>query len=103
MRLNFIAIAGDLKSAELVEKVKTVMKKNAKIGIESISGPRSLPGIGLSDHRSYWEHGFPAVMLTDTAFFRNPHYHQSSDTPETLNYEKMSAVVDAVRELALNF
>jgi Iap family predicted aminopeptidase len=58
----------------------------------------------LSDHVSYREAGFPAVMITDTAFFRNPNYHQETDTPDTLDYERMAEVVNgvyrAVRDLS---
>ena len=63
-----------------------------------------LPGIDLSDHRSFWAQGYPAVMVTDTAFFRNDRYHTKEDTPQTLDYERMAKVVDgvhaAVRDLA---
>ena len=55
-----------------------------------------MPGVTLSDHASYWDAGFPAVMVTDTAFFRNPNYHAASDTPETLDYARMAQVVDGV-------
>ena len=55
-----------------------------------------LPDTRRSDHTPFWEHGFPAVMLTDTANFRNPHYHRPTDTIETLNLDFMSAVADGV-------
>lgn len=54
--------------------------------------PRLVPIIELSDHRSYWDEGFPALMVTDTAFLRNPHYHQRSDRLATLDLERMSAL-----------
>jgi Zn-dependent M28 family amino/carboxypeptidase len=55
-----------------------------------------LPDTRRSDHTSFWEHGFPAVMLTDTANFRNPHYHQSTDTLETLTVDFIASVADGV-------
>ena len=56
-----------------------------------------------SDHDAYWKHGIPAVMLTDTANFRNPHYHQPTDTPETLNYGFMKQVTMAVAATILEW
>jgi len=63
-----------------------------------------MPGVGLSDNWSFWQEGYPALMVTDTAFFRNPHYHQPSDLPDTLDYARMSELVSglarAIRALA---
>ena len=58
----------------------------------SICLPESISEIRLSDNSSFWDQGYPALMLTDTSFLRNPHYHLSSDTPETLDYERMAQV-----------
>ena len=55
-----------------------------------------MPGVDFSDHQSYWNEDYPALMLTDTAFYRNPHYHQAGDTPETLDYRRMAQVVQGV-------
>jgi hypothetical protein len=55
-----------------------------------------MPDTRRSDHSAFWEEGYPAVMLTDTANFRNPHYHQPTDTLDTLNLDFMAAVADAV-------
>ena len=72
--------------------------------VRSISAPRFIPGIDFSDHLSYWTFGFPAVMITDTAFYRNSRYHTENDTYQTLDYERMARVVrgvfGAVRELS---
>ncbi|HEV2854397.1 MAG TPA: M28 family peptidase [Thermoanaerobaculia bacterium] len=93
---NFIAVVGKLGQGSLVGKVKKAMKRAAPLPVESINAPTSLPGVDLSDHRNYWAAGYPAVMLTDTAFFRNPHYHGESDTPDTLDYRRMALVVEGV-------
>jgi hypothetical protein len=100
---NFIAVVGDLKSVSEVNRVKMLMRKNSKIDVQSITAPRSIPGVDLSDHRCYWDCGYPAVMLTDTAFYRNPQYHRSGDTPETLNYKKMKEVVEGVYGVVTNY
>ena len=62
----------------------------------SPGGARLADGVDFSDHASYWDAGYDAVMVTDTAFFRNPHYHTATDTPETLDYARMAQVVDGV-------
>ena len=71
----------------------------------SIVLPEAVYAIRLSDNSSFWDQDYPALMLTDTSFLRNPHYHQSSDTPETLDYDRMAAVTlgvaSAVAHLAL--
>ena len=69
------------------------MQRGGQVPVYSINAPGSVPGIDFSDHRNYWKEGFPAVMITDTAFFRNTNYHQKTDTPETLDYQRMGEVV----------
>jgi hypothetical protein len=101
---NFITVAGKLGQGALVRQVKKAMRRASPLDVESITAPASLPGISLSDHRNYWEAGYPAVMITDTAFYRNDNYHAASDTPDTLDYKRMAMVVQglhgAVMELA---
>ena len=55
-----------------------------------------VPGVDFSDHRSFWKHGYPAVMITDTAFYRNDNYHAATDTHETLDYETLADVAQAL-------
>jgi len=92
---NFIAIAGTPDSAEAIEGVMNGMKKTT-LPAEKVIAPREVPGISLSDHRNYWTMDYKALMITDTAFFRNPNYHKSSDTMDTLDFEKMAEVVKGV-------
>jgi Zn-dependent M28 family amino/carboxypeptidase len=93
---NFIAVVGKLGQGAVTGAVKGAMAAATELPVESINAPRLLPGVDLSDHRSYWEHGWNAVMVTDTAFFRNPNYHAATDTPETLDYSRMADVVVGV-------
>ena len=58
--------------------------------------PEAVTGIGWSDQWSFWQFGWPATMVTDTAPFRNPHYHEASDLPETLDYARMAQVVEGL-------
>lgn len=93
---NFLAIVGRMSQGRaLTRELKIAMRANTTLKIESINAPAALPGIDFSDHLNYWKYNIPAVMLTDTSFFRNKHYHKKTDTPDTLNYKKMAEVVKA--------
>lgn len=96
-RGNFIAVIGSLGQASFTRRIKQYMSSGASgLPVVSINAPKNMRGIDLSDHRNYWKMGYNAVMITNTAFFRNPNYHQPSDTPETLDFERMAKVVQGV-------
>lgn len=94
-RGDFITVVGRWQDRELARHVKAGIKGSGGVRACSFTGPPIL-GADLSDHRNYWNEGYPAVMITDTAFIRNPHYHTEFDLPETLDYNRMSAVTDGV-------
>ncbi|MDI6776756.1 MAG: M28 family peptidase [Syntrophales bacterium] len=87
---NFIGVVGNLKSKRLVERVKNYLLEGSSVPVVSLSTFSFVPGVDFSDHRSFWKMGYPAVMITDTAFYRNPNYHSERDTINTLNFDKMS-------------
>lgn len=93
---NFIAVVGKLDHGLVVRRVKQAMRQTSPLPVYSINAPRFVRGIDFSDHRSYWDRGYTAVMITDTAFYRNPNYHTSNDTPDTLDYQRMAMVVQGV-------
>jgi Zn-dependent M28 family amino/carboxypeptidase len=93
---NFIAVVGNFKGTAETKLVKSMMVASSSIPVESISAPASMTGIDFSDHASYWRHNMPAVMITDTSFYRNANYHQPRDTPDTLDYTRMADVVQGV-------
>ena len=93
---NFIAVVGNPGDTALVRKIEGAMRGASSLPVHSINAPRSMPGVDFSDHVSYWDAGYPAVMITDTAWYRNPHYHTAGDTAETLDYERMAMVVQGV-------
>jgi hypothetical protein len=93
---NFITVVGCVGQAALTRRVKRAMTESSSIPVWSINAPRFLPGIDFSDHLNYWEMGFDAVMVSDTAFYRNAHYHEPTDTAATLDYVRMAAVVEGV-------
>jgi len=93
---NFIALVGRPSDAALTRELKRAMRQEAGLEVRSFNAPGWFPGVSLSDHASYWDQGYPALMVTDTALFRNPRYHLDSDTPDTLDYPRMAKVVEAV-------
>jgi Zn-dependent M28 family amino/carboxypeptidase len=93
---NFIALVGNLHSMNIVRLVKRAMHSECSIGVESLCAPGFIPPLFLSDHSSFWRHGYHAVMVTDTAFLRNPHYHLPSDTLSTINFQFLAEVVAGV-------
>lgn len=90
---NFIAFVGDLSSRRLVRDSIRSFRKAEPFPSEGSSAPGWIPGVGWSDHWSFWQQGYSAIMVTDTAPFRNPNYHEPTDKPATLNYDKMARVV----------
>ena len=86
---NFIAVVGKLDQRSFISSTKIGMKGATDLPVYSIAAPTQVPGIDFSDHRNYWEFGYDAVMITDTAFYRNQEYHKSDDTWDRLNYDKI--------------
>ena len=100
---DFIGIIGNWRSLHLGRAVLRGFRKNKGLPAESLFLPfdgRILPETRLSDHASFWDAGLPALMVTDTAFFRNPNYHLPSDTIDTLDFAFMAELVKSL-ELAL--
>lgn len=90
---DFIAFVGNLASRALLRETMSAFRSRARVASEGAALPEMLPGVSWSDHWAYWKHGYPALMVTDTAPFRNPHYHRPSDTPDTLDTLRMTHVV----------
>jgi hypothetical protein len=103
-RGNFIAFVANPSSRSLLRDLVRNFRSVATIPSEGAALPASMPGVAWSDQRSFWAAGIPAVMVTDTAPFRDQSYHQASDTPERLDYACMTRLVEglshAVAELA---
>jgi hypothetical protein len=100
---NFIGVIGNWRSLRFGRSVVRSFRENRDLPVESLFLPfdgRILPETRLSDHASFWDAGLPALMVTDTAFFRNPNYHLPSDTIETLDFMFMAQLVKSL-ELAL--
>jgi Zn-dependent M28 family amino/carboxypeptidase len=97
-RGNFIAVVGSWGQGDWVKTIKAGMKGATDLPVYSIRAPTVVPGVDFSDHMNYWPHGIPAIMVTDTAFYRNRAYHTPDDKPDRLDYGRMSKVVVGVFE-----
>lgn len=95
-KANFVAAVGNLSSCRLLWKFRRGFKRSTKLPLLSLALPEKIEEIRRSDNSSFWDQGYPALMITDTSFLRNPHYHQPTDTPDTLDYERMAEVVPGV-------
>lgn len=100
---NFIGIIAPLGDFTATRRVKGLFQGASDLPVVSINAPRTLQGVDFSDHASYWHFGMPAMMITDTSFFRNPNYHEAGDTPQTLDYARMAKVVRAVHAVAMDY
>ncbi|MCX7817311.1 MAG: M28 family peptidase [Syntrophales bacterium] len=104
---NFIAVVGNLKSRLLVETVSNLLEERKTLPVATLSTLSIIPGVDFSDHRSFWKFGYPACMITDTAFYRNPYYHTPGDRIETLDFFRMEVLlhnlVHLVKRLSESF
>ncbi len=85
---NYIAIVGDKSSDTLLTRFDAAFSP----GLSMPALPVVMPEMRFSDHLCYWDEGFPALMLTDTALFRNPNYHRHTDTVDTLDFKAMASI-----------
>jgi len=95
-KANFISVVSNFDNILEVRDVKNSIKSTSNLEVYSINAPASVTGIDFSDHRNYWKFDYPAVMITDTAFYRSSNYHTPKDTPDTLNYKNMAKVMEGV-------
>jgi len=96
---NFIGIVGNYGSRTLTRSLFQAFQKNASLPAVPLTIPFNgwlMPAVRLSDHASFWDNGYKAVMITDSAFYRNPYYHTRADTMEKLDYQFMSEVVKSL-------
>lgn len=95
---DYVSVVGNVNSRNLLFDFARDWKKRSPFPIQQAILPGVFSGLALSDQLNFWDLGYPALMLSDTAFYRNPHYHEHTDTPDTLDYEKMAQVTVAVVE-----
>jgi len=98
-RGNFIAFVGKTSQASLVRQCIRSFRTHAQFPSEGAALPSRIPGVDWSDHWAFWQAGYPAIEITDTAIFRYRHYHTTEDTPDKLDYEKMARVVSGLEKV----
>lgn len=102
-KANFIGFVGNLRSRAQVKQALNYFRDSALIPSEGAALLSWLPGVGWSDQWSFWKMGYPAIMVTDTAFFRYPYYHTDQDTPDKLDFDRMTTVVKELEEVVVRF
>lgn len=98
---NFIGFAGNTESGPLVRRAVELFKQASSFPVEGLAAPAEVKGIGFSDQWSFWQNGYRAIMVTDTAPFRYPYYHHSADTPDKVDLKKTARVVAGVKQVVL--
>ncbi|MCH4243484.1 MAG: M20/M25/M40 family metallo-hydrolase [Acinetobacter gerneri] len=98
---NYIAAVANFSSRNLSGSYCQMMKQLKQIDCQKLTAPSFIQGVDFSDHLNYWQYDIPAIMITDTAFFRNKNYHTSADQAQTLNTEKMAQVVNGLANTLL--
>jgi Zn-dependent M28 family amino/carboxypeptidase len=93
---NFIGLVANMASARLLWRARRAFKRRTSFPLQTATVPAAIPGVGWSDHWAFWQAGYPALMVTDTAPFRYPWYHTADDTPEKVDYERLAQVVDGL-------
>jgi hypothetical protein len=96
---DFVAFVSMTGSRRLMQEAIRSFREKAAFPSEGGSGPGFLPGIDWSDHWSFEQFDYPAIMITDTAYFRYPHYHTAQDTPDKIDFEKLARIVTGVEAL----
>ncbi len=100
---NFLAFVGNEQSKFFVDSARSSFQNEC--GIPALAGvfPESVPGVGWSDHWSFWKSGYSALMVTDTAPYRYPHYHKPTDTKDKINFEKLEKVTQGLKAVIENW
>jgi len=99
---NFLGFVGNFSSRALVRDCIRVFRETTLFPSEGGAPPGQIPGIGWSDHWAFWQEGYRALMVTDTAPFRYPHYHTREDTPDKVDYERMARVAAGLTRVVIH-
>lgn len=100
-RGDFLAFVGNLGSRGLMHEAIAAFRRHAQFPSEGVAAPAFIPGVDWSDHASFWEQSYPALMLTDTALYRYPWYHDPRDTPDKVDYARLARVVRGLHGMVL--
>lgn len=95
-RANFLGFVSNFRSRAVMRRVAGAFRAGSDFPLETSATFSFVPGVSWSDHRSFWRHGYRAVMVTDTAFYRYPHYHRATDTPDKVCYDELARVTEGL-------
>ena len=95
-KANFICFVGDSDSRGLVRRAIAKFRRDYEVSFGRHCGASDMEGVGWSDHWSFWQTQYPAIMITDTSFLRYSAYHTRRDTMANLDFEKMARVVEGI-------
>jgi hypothetical protein len=95
-RGDFLAFISNFASRRLLRRTVALFRAHSDFPVEQLAAPSLIPGVSWSDHHSFWQQGYRALMVTDTALYRYPHYHARGDTPDQLDYDALGRIVDAL-------
>ena len=96
---DFIGFVANVGSARLLLQARRAFRARSAFPLQSAALPAAVPGVGWSDHWAFWQAGYRAMMVTDTAPYRYPWYHTAEDTPDKLSIERMAHVVDGLEHV----
>ena len=96
---DFIGFIGNIGSKKLVRNVIASFRRHTQFPSEGAALPSNIPGVGWSDQWSFWQEGYPGVMVTDTAIFRYPYYHTQEDTADKIDYDRLTRVVTGLERV----
>src|SRR5713101_895831 len=99
---NFIGFVGNLQSRALLRRAIALFREQGKLPSEGAALPSFIPGVAWSDQWSFWQHGYLGIMVTDTAPFRYRHYHEPTDTPDKLDYDRFALVVSGMEKVIVD-
>jgi len=100
-KANFIAFIGNLASETVLKTSIDEFRNTTKFPSEGIIAPATIPGVDWSDHWSFWQFDYPAIMITDTALYRSPHYHTPTDTYDKVNFNELAQVVNGLQKVII--
>ncbi len=100
---NFLGFMGNIESRELLRNTIRSFRAHTRFPSEGVALPNALPGVGWSDHWAFWQQGYQAIMITDTATFRYPYYHTLDDTIDKIDFERLTRVVSGVSNIIRDF
>jgi Zn-dependent M28 family amino/carboxypeptidase len=96
---NYLGFVSDVRSAALLRRVVKHFRSGTELPSQGAAAPAGIPGVGWSDHWSFWQYGYRAVCVTDTAPYRYPYYHTAQDTPDKLDYTRMAQALSGLNEV----